>query len=172
MRGNAATSLFDVNQFLETSHKGQLDTRFVLPDEGDYRAQTTDKIVSQSGVVADGDYAGNAWARVELQWELQDESLKKKLNMEKVLVRQSIMLDLDQDAWKKNKVVQLDFGVNKNMRLKRLLEATGLNSQKSWSVNMLKWQPAYVHVSHRKIDGFDDPMAEVDRVAPLSKAPA
>jgi hypothetical protein len=63
MQGNAATSLFDVNQFLETSHAGKLDTRYVLPDMGDYPAQTTDKITSRSGVIADGDYAGNAWAQ-------------------------------------------------------------------------------------------------------------
>jgi hypothetical protein len=170
MQGNAATSLFDVNQFLETSHAGKLDTRYVLPDMGDYPAQTTDKITSRSGVIADGDYAGNAWAQVELQWELQSDEVRKKLNMEHVYVRQSLMLDLDQDSWKKNKVIQLDFGINRNMRLKRLLEATGLNSLKAWSITMLKHQPALVHVTHKKIDNYDDPIAEVDRVAPLSQA--
>jgi hypothetical protein len=170
MQGNAATSLFDVNQFLETSHAGKLDTRYVLPDMGDYPAQTTDKITSRSGVIADGDYAGNAWANVELQWELQSDEVRKKLNMEHVYVRQSLMLDLDQDSWKKNKVIQLDFGINRNMRLKRLLDATGLNSLKAWSITMLKHQPALVHVTHKKIENYDDPIAEVDRVSPLSQA--
>lgn len=172
MRGNTATSLFDVNQFLETTHKGQLDTTFVLPPEGDYRAQTTDKIVSRSGIIGpDKDRAGEAWANFELQWELTDENVRKTLNMPHVYVRQGIMLDLDQQAWLKSKSVILDFGVNKNMRLKRLLDATGINSLKAWSINMLKHQTAYVTVAHQRIEGFDDLIAEVSRVAAISKAP-
>lgn len=173
MQGNASTGLFDVNQFLETTHKGQLDTTFVLPPEGDYRAQTTDKITSRSGIIGpDKDRAGEAWANFELQWELLDENLRKTLNMPHVYVRQGVMVDLDQQTWLKSKQVVIDWGINKNMRLKRLLDATGLNKLKEFSINMLKHQQGYVTVVHRRVDGFDDVMAEVSRVASVSKAPA
>jgi len=156
-------TVFDPNQFLESQHKGNVDTSYVLPDEGEYMAQTTDKITVRSGLIEKGDRAGQPWASIELQWEIQDENLKQKMNMDKVFVRQGIMLDLDANN-------QIDWGTNKNMRLKRLIDATGLNSQKNFSLNMLKFQPGYVKVEHRKIEGMDDLMAEVTRVVNISKA--
>lgn len=163
-----AEPLFDINTFLQTTHKGGMDTTFVLPPEGDYRAQSTDKVSSASGTVSEGDYAGNIWGRVELQWELQDDTLKAKLNMPKILVRQSLMLDFDQDAWHKHKKAVIDWGINKNMATKRLLAATGLDKLPQWNWNMLKHQPALVTVKYRRPEGFTDNIAEVSRVAKLT----
>lgn len=162
-----AQSIFDGNTFLETSHKGQLDTAVVLVDEGDYLAQITDKIEINSGTIGDGKQrAGEAWANVRIQWEIMDSAVAAQLNMPKVFVTQSLMLDLTDDGR------GLDLGVNKNMRLKRLLDATGLNSSKNWSLNQLKFQTAYVHVKHRRPEGFDDFVAEIDRVTSVDKAQA
>lgn len=166
------TPLFDPATFLETKYDGGLDTTYVLCDEGDYTAQTTDKLTLRSGKVAEGDYAGNAWANLEIQWEIQDERQKKRMNVDTVLVRQSFMLDLDQKAFRERGAVILDFGVNRNMRIKRFLDATGLNSVKNWNFNMFKHLPGFVTVTHRRIDGFDDPVAEVTRVTSLKKARA
>lgn len=154
-------SVFDVNTFLETTHKGNLDTTYVLPDAGEYTAQITDKIAIRTGTRDDG----TAWATIDIQWELLDEALKERLNMHKVLVRQSFFLDLNEHN-------QLDLGVNRNMRLKRLWEATGVNKQKQVSIGALKFQSAHVKVEHRQPEGFDDPMAEVTRVTSLDKARA
>lgn len=165
-------ALFDINSFLQTTHKGGLDTHVVLPDEGDYQGQTTDKITSASGIVTkEGDNTGNIWGRIELQWELIDNNLRTKLNMPHVYVRQSLMLDFDQDAWHKHKKVVIDWGTNRNMATKRLLAATGLDKLKEWNWNMLKHQSGLVTVKHRRIEGFDDPIAEVTRVAKLSALP-
>lgn len=160
--------LFDVNTFLETQHTGGMDTTFVLvPDGWEGPATTTDKIAIRAGVVSDGDYAGNIWGSLDLQWEINDDDLKKKMNMDKVLVRQSFMLDYDQVAWRERQQAILDFGVNKNMRVKRILDALGLNKAKNWNFNMLKFQPAIVQVKHRMIEDFDDPIAEVVRVSSI-----
>jgi hypothetical protein len=51
------------------------------------------------------------------------------------------------------------------MRLKRLLEATGLNKQKNWTLNSLKFQHGTVKVKHRRPEGFDDDIAEVVSVS-------
>lgn len=157
-------SLFDPASFLETSHKGNLDTSVVLVPEGDYLAQCTDKIDIKSGTIGEGkSRAGEPWANVSLLWEVMNrDDLKTSLNMDRILVRQSIMLDLT-DAG------QIDLGTNKNMRLKRLLDATGLNSTKNWSLAQLKFTTAGIHVKHNKPDGFDDFVAEVDRVTSVSK---
>lgn len=152
-------SIFDPAVFMETTHKGNLDTKFVVPDEGDYMAQITDKLVIRSGVKD-----GIAWASLDVVWELLDEAVKQKLNMEHVYVRQSMFLDLDANN-------QLDLGVNRNMRLKRLWEATGVNKQKQVSIGALKFQAGYVHVGHRSAP--DDPetiYAEVTKVWPVDKA--
>lgn len=162
-----SSSIFDANTFLETTHKGQLDTAVVLVDEGDYMAQITDKIEINSGTIGEGKQrAGEAWANVRIQWEIMDSEVVKSLNMPKVFVTQSLMLDLTDDGR------GLDLGVNKNMRLKRLLDATGLNSSKNWSINQLKFQTAYVKVKHRRPDGFDDDIAEVVSVSSVGKAEA
>jgi hypothetical protein len=160
------TSIFDATSFMETTHKGGLDTTYVLPDVGDYAAQITDKVELRSGLVgADKQRAGEPWASADIQWEILDDGVKKKLNMERVFVRQSLMLDLVPGSGTNGTPAQLDFGTNRNMRLKRLLEATGLNRQKSWNFNMLKFQQGTIHVEHRKPDGFDDFIADVTRVA-------
>lgn len=158
-----AQSAFDSNAFLETSFKGGLDTSYILPDPGDYGAQITDKITFRAGLVSDGkERAGETWASVDIQWELLDDNMKQKLNSEHVFVRQSLMLDLTPGSSPERP--QLDFGTNRNMRLKRLLEATGLNKQKNWNFASLKHQTGTVHVEHKRIDGFDDDIAEVTRV--------
>jgi hypothetical protein len=159
---------FDTNAFLETSFSGNLDTTYVLPPEDDYTAQITDRLTFRSGRIEKGDRAGQTWATADLQWELLDDTLKQTLNLDRVLVRQSLMLDLLPDSTPDSP--RLDFGTNKNMRLKRLLDATGLNSKKSWNFGMFKFATATVHVEHRKPEGFDDFMAEVTRVAPMGQA--
>jgi hypothetical protein len=164
-----SSSLFDVNSFLETTHKGQLDTTFVLPDPGDYLAQcqplTKDSL--RSGTIgSDKARAGEPWAALELQWELTDDTVRTKMNMPKVLVRQSLMLDLTSTT-----PPQLDWGTNRNMRLKRLLDVTGLNKQKNFSISALAFATALVHVEHRP-DANDSEIiyAEVTRVTSPDKA--
>lgn len=164
-----SNSIFDVNTFLETTHKGQLETAFVLPDAGDYMAQcqplTKDSL--RSGLIgADKARAGEPWCALELQWELLDDTVKAKMNMPKVLVRQSLMLDLTAST-----PPQLDWGTNKNMRLKRLLDVTGLNKQKNFNIAGLAFASALVHVEHRP-DPNDAEIiyAEITRVISPDKA--
>ena len=165
------SSIFDPTAFLETTHKGGLDTHFVLPDPGDYLAQcqplTKDSL--RSGTIGqDKERAGEPWAALELQWELLDDTLKAKLNMPKVTVRQSLMLDLTPTT-----PPQLDWGTNRNMRLKRLLDVTGLNKNKSFNIGSLAFANALVHVEHRP-DPRDPEIiyAEITRVAAPDRASA
>lgn len=160
-------SHFDSSAFLETTFKGQLDTSYVLPDEDDYQAQVTDRLEYTAGTVGEGKQrAGDTWAKVDIWWELLDDKQRQRLNLtegQKLIVRQSVMLDLLPGSTPEAPL--LDFGTNKNMRLKRLLEATGLNKQKNWTLNSLKFQQATVHVAHNRPPGFEDDIAEVTRVS-------
>jgi len=165
-------SLFDVNTFLETTHAGKLSTEFVLPDPGDYLAQVTDKMDAVSGIIgADKQRGGEPWASLLLQWELMDDSVRAKMNMEHVIVRQSIMLDLVPGTGINGVPPQLDFGVNKNMRLRRVYDAVGVLKNAKINPGMLKFQSALVHVEHRA-DPNDAEIiyAEVTRVTSPDKA--
>ncbi|SRR5216683_4119045 len=154
-------SLFDINTFLDTHHKVDIDAPFVLPDAGDYPAQITDTqrtpgINVISGVGDDG----RPYAILNVQWELQDETIKAKLNTERVFARQSFFLDLTEDT-----PPQLDFGTNKNMRLRSLWKATGCkpNSKGQINIGMLKFQTGYVHVENMPARG---PNADPDMLFP------
>lgn len=163
-------SSFDASAFLETTFKGQMDTTYVLPDEGDYPAQATERMEYNAGYIAEGkNRGGEPWANVTVWWKLLDDKARQKLNLSEgqdLLVRQSIMLDLAPGSTPESPII--DWGTNKNMRLKRTLEATGLNKQKNFTLNALKFQQATVRVEHRRPDGFDDDVAEVVRVAPFN----
>lgn len=159
-------SPFDASAFLETTFKGGMNTTYVLPDEGDYPAQITDRIEYNAGRIGElKQRAGETWANVTVWWELLDDKQRQRLNLaegQKLLVRQSIMLDLLPGSTPEQPL--LDFGTNKNMKLVRLTEATGLNKQKNWTLNSLKFMQGTVHVEHRRPEGFEDDMAEVTRV--------
>src|SRR6266550_415961 len=129
------SGVFDAATFMETQFKGGLDTKFVNPDAGDYTAQITDRIT-----INQGEKDGRTWAQLMILWEIMDEAQKTKLNTERVFVRQQFFLDLDDNG-------QLDLGTNKNMKLKRVLDSTGLNSSKSWTLASLKFQTAFVTVA-------------------------
>lgn len=167
----ASTSVFDPNVFMETNYKGNLDTTYVLPDEGDYIAQASDVKIT-SGLIGKGDRTGQPWANCSITWELTGpaaDEYKTKFKIDKCTARQGVMLDL---LVENGRVIGPDLGQNKNMRLKRVLDATGLNTSKQWNLAMLKFQTAFVTVKHVRPEGFDDNVAEVTRVVSLSKATA
>src|SRR5258706_8249087 len=152
---NSTTSVFDPNVFMETNYKGNLDTTYILPDEGDYVAQIIDRQV-KSGLIGKGDRTGQPWATVNLSWELTGgaaDDYKAKYNVKAATARQSIMLDL---LVENGRVIGPDLGQNKNMRLVRLLEAIGLNAAKQWNISMFLHQTAFVTVKHVRPESFDD----------------
>lgn len=160
-------SPFDSSAFLETSFKGGLDTSYVLPDEGDYAAQISDRVEYNAGTISElKQRAGETWANLTLWWELLDDKQRQRLNLadgQKLLVRQSIMLDLLPGSTPNAPII--DWGTNKNMKLKRTLDATGLNKMKQWNFNTFKFQHGTVKVEHKRPDGFEDDIAEVTRVS-------
>lgn len=156
-----SSSVFDPNTFLETTHKGNLDTTFVLPDEDEYLCQLTEKITLRSG---EGD-DGRKWAAVTFQCELIDAADQcRKLNMERIFVSYDMFLDLTDDG-------RLDLGTNRNMRLKRLWEATGVNKQKQVTIGMLKFQTFWGRLEHQ-VDRNDSEQvyAKITRAASPDKA--
>jgi hypothetical protein len=160
-------SIFDPNTFLETTYKGTIDTKFHSVPEGEYVAQAKDLKLRE----ITGDKIEGVAVMLEVYWEPNDEDLAKSMNVERVpQVKQSLWLDLVERNGEKT--AQLDFGTNKNMGVKRLMETFNLNDGK-FNMGRIKFQTGYIKVAHRaNPDDPESPFAEVTRVTSLEKAKA
>lgn len=160
-------SVFDPTTFLETTVKGNLDTNYVLPPEGDYLFQITDKITVRTG--RSDKITTNplgVWASMTLQCEMLDcDTLKANLNLDRIYVNMDLFLDLLPESTED--APRLDMGVNKNMKLKRLYEATGINRHKQVAPNMLKFTTFCGKLEHETYE--DTPMAKITRAASADK---
>lgn len=160
-------SIFDPNTFLETTYKGTIDTKFHSVPEGEYVAQCKDiKLREVTGDKIDG-----VAVLLELYWEPNDDALAKSMNVDRIpQIKQSVWLDLVERNGEKT--AQLDFGTNKNMGVKRLMETFNLNDGK-FNMGRLKFQTGYIKVTHRpNPEDAESPFAEVSRVTSLEKARA
>ena len=67
---------------------------------------------------------------LDVVWNIPNEELRENLGLEKVLVRQSIFIDIDDDG-------RILFGPNQNVRLGNLREALSQNKKGRWSFRSL-----------------------------------
>ena len=98
------------------------------------------------------------WLCLDIPWEIEDSSVKAKMGIDVVTVRQSLMLDIDED-------LKIDNGKGKNIRLGRLREALLLNDGQ-FNPRMIQGRRAIIRVKQRP-EG-EEIYNDVDGVAPLS----
>lgn len=120
------SSTFSINTELlnNTEFTGQLDTAIIPVDEGEYT------LVCEKYIIKAGESNNNGekkpYVNLEVHWIVDDEEQRQKTQREKIIVRQSVFLDLTPTGG-------LDMGKGKNVQLGRLREALGQNSPtKSW----------------------------------------
>lgn len=147
-------SSFNPDVFLQQTTSEEMETHFRPCPPGDWRA-IIDDVSARRGVSE----KGNAWTMLNVTWEVLDGEPKQATGLERVLVRQSLFLDLNEDG-------SLASGVNKNVRLGKLRDAVGQNTGGPWSPAMLKGAgPALIHVVHdANPNDPEDIRAEVTRV--------
>ncbi len=97
---------------------------------------------------------------MDIYWMVPDEDLKKQLHRDKVIVKQSIWIDLNDDG-------SIAVGPNQNVGLGRLRAALGMNG-KGFSFQKLRGAgPARIFVTHeRDKKNPDDVYGKVMRVVP------
>lgn len=116
------TSPFDPNLFLTQTVDGEMQTKFTPVPEGEYVAAIDDVKLRQE----------KTFVIADVLWNILDDTVKATLGMNKVIVRQSIFLDIDDSG-------RLSKDPNKNIQLGRIREALGQNSPGvPWSIVMLK----------------------------------
>ena len=151
--------MFNPELFLNTTVTETLDTQLIPVPEGEYTAVSSPVSAEsfRSFDIKRGDRAGTKGYALDLEWTINDESLKAQIGREPK-VRQSLMLDTTADG------TGLDFGKGRNIGLGRLREALGQNKDgQPWSFAMLGSQVARVKVKHHLVD--DKVYAEVSEVS-------
>ena len=146
--------MFNPDQFLDMQIEGQNDTKIIPVPAGEYTAMIEEVKVRQWQSKADPAKSG---LTLDVQWSIDDASVKELLGRDKVTVKQGIMLDLTDAGG-------LDMGKGRNVGLGRLREALDLNQPgRPFSFTMLTGRVARVSVTHRIAD--DNIFAEVKQVA-------
>jgi len=145
---------FDPDVLMNTSIEQPLSTQVIQPDGGEYEA-TIDSVNLRNGTGKNGE----PYYMLNVGWELHSEEAKQKTGREKVVARQSLFLDVDEDSGR------LETEEGKNVDLGRLFDTLGLNDQDK-SIKMLEGRPAKVLVS---VDEGNDgvPRANVRKVAAI-----
>ena len=145
-------SVFNPEEFLNQTVTASFSTKFDPVPEGEWPAVIDDgqnaikiRTLPQGQVVAD------------VLWNIVDEQLKANLGKEKLVVRQSVFLDLNAEG-------KLDFGKEKNVQLGRIREALGQNfADRPWNIGMLKGAgPAKLKVTVR--DGEYNDVKGVNKI--------
>ncbi|MAH50173.1 hypothetical protein CMI37_30410 [Candidatus Pacearchaeota archaeon] len=147
-----SVSAFDADNFMDRETSEVFETRMTPIPARDYPAAMIDKIeIRQDG----------EWTIADVSWHILDDALATELDMERVIARQSIFLDVEPDG-------SMQYGKNKNTGLGNLREIFGQNNPgEPWSPRRLVGQgPAMITVKHKpsKKDP-NDTFANVTKVA-------
>lgn len=153
---------FDADKFLNQTVNAPMSTSTIPVPEGEYKAIVDDGDKAITFREGGTDRNGNDLSpQCVVLFSILDDSVKTKLNRDKVLVPHNIWLDVKGD--------DLDLSEGKNVGLGRLRKALGQNDG-AWNPQMMKGKgPVMVKVTQRS--DKNDPTikySEVARVAQLS----
>lgn len=129
-------STFNPEAFINAVIPAGLESKFTSVPAGEYLAIIEDlkfRATDKGSILCD------------VYWNVLDEEVKLKLNLEKITVRQSMFLDLDANG-------RPETGINKNLKLGNLKEALGV-ADKEIAFGALKGMgPCKIDVTQRADD--------------------
>ena len=143
-------ALFDVNDLMNQSTEGEMETSLPPIPEGEWAGYIT-KVEGRVVNTKNGETPV-----LDVTWVVTDQSVIDSVGIATPQVRQTIWLDIDASG-------RLALGTGKNLGLGRLREAVGQNGPKPWNFAMLEGQQAIIKISHREYN--DQIYADVKGVA-------
>lgn len=165
-------SAFDADAFMGQSYDGELDTKVVLPPEGDYRAMFGD-FNSETGfrTFTAGEKSKNAGKEYTIftpPFALQDDprlaEVKTARGSDEITVyHKGVFLDLTAEGG-------LDFSKGKNVDLGQMRDAVGQNQKQGWKFSdLIGAGPVMVKLIHEQ-DQNDSTKkyARISRVVKIS----
>lgn len=149
------SSAFDPDSFLNAEVQGEMSTKIVPAPVGEYMGIISE-VKARTWQSKDGQKSGVA---LDILWSIEDEGVKQLVKRDKVLVRQDIMLNLDDSG-------RMSTKEGDNVGLGRLRQVLGMNDpSKPFTPSMMVGQMGKPVISHRM--SGDDVFAEVKKVLPL-----
>jgi hypothetical protein len=118
-------STFDPAAFKATVVEGAFETHTTPLPEDTYIATIEETVIR---AVKNDD--GEVSILCDVPFLVDDEALAERLGLERLMVRQGFFLDLDKKG-------NLEFGPNKNVKLGKLRDALGQNTDKAWNFGQL-----------------------------------
>jgi hypothetical protein len=132
---------FDPSNFLNATFTEANATQSEPVPIGEYNA-VIEKVEAATWQSKDGTSSG---LKLNVFWNVDDAGVKAALGRDKVVVKQDIMLDMNEQGG-------LDMGKGRNVTLGRLRDATGLNvNGQPFSPTMLTGKVAKISVSQRPV---------------------
>ena len=131
--------MFDTEQLLTAAIETPFDTQSLPCPEGEWLAIVADRedIKVRQGTSKDG----NLYTSVNVTFQVLDEEALSLVGREKVMVRYSFLLDIDESG-------QLAQGPGVNIGYGRLMEAYGINEQGHSISEIVGAGPVKVRVAH------------------------
>ncbi len=156
-----AESTFDAEAFMAQSVEAESETSYTPIPADDYNAMIEKVSIPRTFTREDGSEV----PILEILYNVLDDNVKEMMEMDQVLVSQSIFLDVILDE---NNNPTLAFGKNKNVKLGYVRAATGQNTPAPWNYKMLEGAgPLRIKVGVQ-VDK-DDPEKIYNRVNRVSK---
>lgn len=126
-------STFDPDAFMQETVDAEMDTVVLPCPPGTYQAQIDDVKLREVEINGEKRYP------MDVSYNVLDDAVRNELGREKVIVRQTIWLDIDPVTGK------LDYGKGKNVGLGKLREACGMNaSGRAFALGQLRDQQVTV----------------------------
>lgn len=151
---------FDPKSLLTTTVKAKLDTKLppIPLDETDEFSLLCTKVDTHT-ITSKKD--GQQYVSLDLSYRVLDESVAARMHIDQPTARYSFLLEVDP-------VRGLEIGPAKNIKLGRLLEASGIHS-KEWSLSMLEGTTCFGKIVHRADE--DEPEIVYNEVKRVTAQP-
>jgi hypothetical protein len=133
-------SMFNPEAFLDSTLPGANSTKREIPPMGVYNASISKIEVKGGTITKEGENYGKPWRALNLQWLIEDQPVNADLDQPRVIVYDSVFLDLDDSG-------QIAMGKGKNTKLGKLREAIGLNTGPV-QFRAFEGRPAKISVGH------------------------
>jgi hypothetical protein len=154
-----SAAAWDPNQFLNQPQTGNLQTKYIRVEPGEYPA-VIQKLDYRT--LPKKDKPQELSHILDVIYVVDDARQREVTGMAEPTVRQSIFLDIVDG--------KLDRSTNKNVALGKLLEAVGLNDRAEWTFNDLPGRACFIAVTQTPNEKApDDPYLNVTKVGKLSR---
>ena len=150
-----SVSQFDPQAFLQATFEESNSTESIPVPVGEYPAMA-EKVDITPWASRDGTKSG---LKLQILWNIMDDSVREVTGRAENKVRQDIMLDLTDSG-------MLDMGKGMNVRLGKLREAVGLNQAgQPFGFPMIQGRMAKTKIKHRMGEQPGEIFAEVEAVS-------